>query len=421
MKQRVEQLAIFGGRPLFETGRHVGQPNLPDTSHLLRRIQSVMDSGWLTNNGPQVRAFESRVCDMLKVRHCIAVCNGTTAIQIMARACNLTGEVIVPSMTFIATPHALEWIGLKPIFADVDPVTHTLDPDSVVAAITARTTAILGVHVWGNPCHTDRLQAIADTHRLRLLFDSSHAFGCRINGRSLGTFGDAEAFSFHATKIAHTLEGGVITTNSDELADRCRRLRNFGITGLTEIDDAGINGKLSEVAAAVGLTILDVFPSLVCQNAANAETYRTALRDCRGIRLAASTADDGGNSQYAVATVDESEFGLSRNELVAILRAEGAFARSYFSPGCHRAAPYRDDMSHCPVPLPVTELLLQSVLQFPTGRAVDQQDIWKIAHVVRFTERNSAEIRTRLTASGALQYSHADDPAHQAPQRREAA
>ncbi len=404
MKQHVHQLAAFGGTPLFETPRHVGQPVLPDRETLMRRIENVFDSGWLTNNGPQVQAFESAICELLNVRHCVALCNGTMALQIMARACNLTGEVIVPAMTFIATAHALEWIGLTPVFADVDPVSHTLDPRSVAAAVTSRTTAIMGVHVWGNPCDVAGLQQVASSHRLRLLFDASHAFGCRLNGRSSGSFGDAEAFSFHATKIAHSLEGGAITTNSDDLADRCRLLRNFGITGLTQVDDAGINGKMSEVSAAVGLATLELLAARIAENRANASVYNAEMLTCRGIHPAARTADNGGNAQYVVATVDEPEFGLSRNELLQILRAEGVLARSDFLPGCHQAVPYKNQPQHHPVPLPVTEKLLTQVLQFPTGSAVDAHDIRQIADIIRFAARHAREIRPRLAASNSTHH-----------------
>ena len=410
MKRHVRDLAIFGGSALFRNPRAVGRPNQLDRQAFLRRISDVLDSGQLTNDGPQVRSFESMVRRVAGTRHAIAVCNGTMALQIMAMACGLTGEVIVPAMTFIATAHALKWVGLTPVFADVDRHTHTLNADSVEACISPQTSAILGVHLWGNPCDTDQLRDLAHRHKLPLLFDASHAFGCQTRGFRIGGLGDAEAFSFHATKVLQAVEGGAITTNDDQLAERCRRLRNFGITSLTEISALGTNGKMSEIAAAAGLTSFESFQDVVGSNQRNYDQYQIGTSGIPGLEMMRLTADQFGNAQYIVAHVVESDFGMSRNELLAILRADGVFARSYFEPGCHNAIPYSGKAAHHRTELPVTDQLLTEVVQFPTGTGVEANDITAITDLVRFAQRNSTEVRSLRAAQNTQLRSHPNDP-----------
>jgi len=414
MKQHPTHLGIFGGTPLFNEPLVVGRPDMSSRNAMLERISDVLKSGWLTNNGPVVQEFESAICDQTGAAHCVAVCNGTMALQIMAKACGLTGEVILPAFTYIATAHALEWIGLTPIFADVDPATHTIDVDSVRRCITPQTSAILGVHIWGNPCDVDALQQLANEHHLRLMFDACHAFGCRRHGQAVGTFGEAEAFSFHATKFVHSLEGGAILTQSDELAARMRLMRNFGITGLDTIESCGINGKLSEVSAAAGLTSLATTDERMLHNRNLQRTYTSALQNCPGLDMLSITADQGGNSQYAVAQVDTNRFGLNRDQLLRVLRAEGIFARSYFVPGCHRAAPYASSRAHTPVSLPNTEAILSSVMQLPTGPAVPTGTAARVAEFLIWVQRNSHAICDRLD-SAAPQSNHSADPAFNIP------
>lgn len=413
MKSSTLQLAALGGTPVFPLPLHVGQPNMTSHAQLLADLEDVLKSGWLTNHGPRVRAFEDAVCRVSGARHCIAVCNATTALQIAARALRLTGEVILPAFTFIATAHAMEWIGLTPVFADVDETTHTIDPASAAACISSRTSAIVPVHLWGNVCDTDGLSQLAGRHGLRILFDSSHAFGCRQHGVAVGSFGDAEVFSFHATKLVHSIEGGAIVTNNDELAERCRRLRAFGITGLTEVSDAGINGKMHELSAAAGLRSLEALPQILTANYHNRILYEHSLRNISGVHLQPCPDGLDGNWQYVVARVNETEFGLSRDVLIALLRAEGIFVRSYFAPGCHRSAPYVNDplRRHLKVALPVTEQLVESVLQFPTGLAIEGEDILRIGSLVRFIGQNSAEIRRQIGLRFGQLMFHEADPA----------
>lgn len=381
MKHGVEDLALFGGPKEFEYPLHVGQPNLPDRQRFLDRVQDAFDRRRLTNDGPFLEELEERLATLLGVSHCIAVCNGTTGLQLVATAAGLTGEVIVPSFTFIATPHALRWQHLDPIFCDVDPVTHNLDAKSVERALTERTSAILPVHLWGRPCDIDSLKEIADRRGLMLLFDAAHAFAAGHRGVRIGGFGDAEVFSFHATKMFNTFEGGAITTNDASLAARIRLMRNFGFADYDEVVSLGTNGKMNEVSAAMGLTALESLDELVEANRRNYNSYAEGLREIAGLRLMEYEKEDLPTYQYVVVEVDEEQTGMTRDELQQVLWAENVLCRRYFYPGCHRMDPYRSE----PQPeLPNTERLAARVLSLPTGAAVESYEIERLCDLIRF-------------------------------------
>lgn len=412
MKQAAHKLSIFGGTPVFAAALHVGQPVVHGHDQLLMDINDVFRSGVYTNNGPRLREFELTVARLTGASHCVAVCNATIAIQIAARAMNLTGEVIVPAFTFIATAHALQWIGLTPVFADVDPHTHTLCPDSAAACLGPKTSAILPVHLWGHIAHTERFRQLTEQNGLRLIYDASHAFGCQYRRVAAGNFGHAEVFSFHATKFVHAFEGGAIVTNDGDLANRCRSLRAFGISGLAEITDIGTNGKMHELSACAGLRSIESMPERMLANAANRHAYARCLRSVPGLSLLSVPDENFSNSQYVVLRVDEERFGLTRDQLVRILRAEGVFARSYFNPGCHRAEPYRsaDPGVHVRVPLPVTEMLSATLLQLPTGLAVSADDAQQVGKLLRLIHQRSAEIRRLWTLHEQRLLFHPADP-----------
>ena len=272
--RNITDLAIFGHSPLFPSLHHVGRPNVPDSARLLERIEGILERKWLTNNGPLVQEFERALSEMLDVRHCIATCNATVGLEVAIRALGLSGEVIVPSFTFVATAHALEWLRVTPVFCDVDPESHNLDPRKVEALITDRTTGILGVHLWGRPCDVASLDQIARRHNLTLFFDAAHALGCTLGGQHIGSLGFAEIFSFHATKFINSFEGGAIATNNDELANRIRLMINFGFVDFDKVESLGTNGKMSEVSAAMGLTSLENKRSIVNANCANYQIYK---------------------------------------------------------------------------------------------------------------------------------------------------
>jgi dTDP-4-amino-4,6-dideoxygalactose transaminase len=398
LKSQLHHLAIMGGPPAFPEPLHTGRPNIGDRHKLLARINDLLDRRWFTNNGPFVREFERRVEETLQVRNCIAMCNGTVALQIAIRAMGLTGEVIVPAFTFIATPHALHWQGVTPVFCDVDPRTHTLDPGQVERMITPRTTGIVGVHVWGNPCAIDALTELSRWRNLPLLFDASHAFCCSYRGQMIGNFGSAEVFSFHATKFFNTFEGGAVVTNDDALAAKIRLMKNFGFAGYDEVIHIGMNGKMSEVCAAMGLTGLESLQTFITTNRHNYITYREAFRSIPGLQLFQYNDGDKHNYQYIVLEVDEDVTGIGRDVLIKVLHSERILARRYFYPGCHRMEPYISFFPDAGLRLPETERLCRRVLVLPTGTAVHDAEICTIAQVLRLAIKHGEEL-SALTPS----------------------
>lgn len=391
-----DDLAIFGGAPAFAEPRHVGRPNIGNRERLHERIDDLLDRRWLTNDGPLVREFEQQVAKLAGVEHCVAVANGTVGLELVIRALGLTGEVIVPSFTFIATAHALEWHQIKPVFCDIEPATHNIDPARVEALLTPRTSAILGVHLWGRACDVDRLTEIADRHRLELIFDAAHALGCTSAGRRVGGFGQAEVFSFHATKFINSFEGGAITTGDADLAARLRLMRNFGFADYDQVARLGINAKLTEIAAAMGLTNLESIDDFVDHNRRNYEDYCQALHGLPGMSVLAYGEQERSNYQYVVAEIDPVCSPLARDQLVRLLWSENVLARRYFYPGCHRSEPYRSRDPAAGERLPATEAVADRVLLLPTGSTISHDAIERIATVLRVALANANEVAARL-------------------------
>jgi len=394
MEGSLEELAIFGGVPAFHEKLHVGRPNIGNRERLLKKINQLLDSKWLTNGGPFEQEFEKRIADLLGVRHCISICNGTVALEIAIRASGLTGEVIVPSFTFIATAHALQWQEITPVFCDIDPDTHTLDAAKVEQMITPRTSGIIGVHLWGQSCDVKALTALAHRHGLKLLFDAAHAFGCSYEGRLIGNFGDAEILSFHATKFFNTFEGGAVVTNDDAMAASVRLMRNFGFAGYDEVISVGTNGKMSEISAAMGLTGLESLEEFIAANYRNFKCYQQELADLPGVRLFPYNESERGNYQYIVLEIDQAVTQISRDRLMQVLWAENILARRYFYPGCHRMEPYRSYYSHDAQSLPETEKVAERVLCLPTGASVSPTDVAVIGRIIR-TALQGAEVVNR--------------------------
>jgi dTDP-4-amino-4,6-dideoxygalactose transaminase len=399
MKISLEELAIFGGTPAFQEMLHVGRPNIGNRERLLGRINDLLDRRWLTNHGPYVHEFEQRIADMTGVKHCIAMCNATVALEIAIRAAGLAGEVIVPSMTFIATAHALQWQEITPVFCDVDPKTHNLDPGCVEELITPRTTGIIGVHLWGRPCDVEALAEIARRQNLKLLYDAAHAFGCSHKGRMIGSFGNAEVFSFHATKFFNTLEGGAVVTNDDDLAAKMRLMKNFGFAGLDNVIYIGTNGKMNEVSAAMGLTSLESLDEFIAVNHRNYKQYQHELAGIPGVRLVTHDETEKCNYQYIVLEVDVAVTLVSRNQLVDILWAENVAARRYFYPGCHRMEPYRSYFPHAGLLLPETEKVVERVLVLPSGTAVGPDEISQVCQIIRVAVMNAEDVQERMGTS----------------------
>jgi dTDP-4-amino-4,6-dideoxygalactose transaminase len=375
-------LAINGAPPAFDTPLHVGRPNIGNREEFLQRVNQILDNEWLTNNGPMVQEFEQQVASRLGVKHCIAMCNGTIALEIAIRALGMKGEVIVPSWTFVATAHALYWQGITPVFADIDPTTHNLDPDAVRRMITPLTTGIIGVHLWGRAAPIAELQRIADEHKLRLLFDAAHAFGSTYRGQLIGRFGDCEVLSFHATKFFNCFEGGAVVTNNEHLAQTTRLMRNFGFHGYDNVIHPGTNGKMVEICAAMGLTNLDVTDQIVRENQSNHSAYKSALQGISGISLLDYDTAEKNSHHYIVLEVDES-CPATRDEIVAALQAENILARKYFWPGAHMMQPYGALFPHAKLTLPNTEKIARRVIVLPNGNKMSKSDIQVIASVVR--------------------------------------
>ncbi len=390
------KLAILGGTPAFHEPLHVGRPNIGSQAMFQSRVEQIFDRRWLTNNGPMVKEFERRIGALVGVKHCVAICNATVALEIAIRAAGLSGEVIVPSYTFIATAHALQWQQITPVFCDIDPATHNIDPDRIEALITPRTTGILATHVWGRPCDIDSLQRIADRHGLKLLFDAAHAFGCSYRQQMIGCFGLAEVFSFHATKFINSFEGGAVLTNNDQLAETMRYMRNFGFADMDQVDYIGTNGKVSEICAAMGLTSLESMEEFIQCNRVNYLEYQKSLADIPGIRLRTYDDNERNNFQYIVIEIDDKVTGICRDALVATLTADNVLARKYFWPGCHRMQPYRVLYPNSDRQLEQTERVSAGVIVLPTGTAVSPSDIGVVCGILHSAVYYAEQIQATL-------------------------
>jgi dTDP-4-amino-4,6-dideoxygalactose transaminase len=361
-KRNVRDLAILGGKAAFKQQLYVGRPNIGNRERLLDRINDILDRRWLTNQGPFVCEFETRISEILGVKHCIATCNATIGLAIAIRALGMTGEVIIPSFTFVATAHALQWQQVSPVFGDIDERSHNLDPRRVESLITPRTTGILATHLWGRPC---------------------------------------EVFSFHATKFLNTFEGGAIVTNDDDLAEKIRLMTNYGFAGYDRVIHLGINGKMSEIAAAMGLTGLESMAEFIVINRDHYKRYLRALKDIPGIEMIRYDEDERNNYQYIVLEIDETKTHISRDLITSALHAENVLARRYFYPGCHRMEPYRSYSPHAELLLSATEQLSERVLSLPTGTTVDANDIDLICDLIRFLVAQGAVISEQVSASTA--------------------
>ena len=361
---------------------YVGRPNIGNRERFLQRVNEMFDRRWLSNDGPLLKEFEQRITEVIGVKNAIAVCNATAGIELASRALDLKGEVIMPSYTFVATAHAFQWQEITPVFADMEPTTHNIDPAKIEALITPRTTGIVGVHVWGRACDTRAIERIAANHNLKVMYDASHAFGCSDGGRMLGSFGDCEVFSFHATKFINCFEGGVVTTNNDELAEKMRLMRNFGFVDFDKVVYLGINGKMSEVCAAMGLTNLEAMDEIIAVNKRNYLAYCEELRFVPGVSVLQYDPSEKNNYQYLVIEVDPNVCPRKRDEIIEALHAKNVIARKYFWPGCHRMEPYRTTQPNAAKNLRETERVAAQVIVLPTGQTVDEETISRVCGII---------------------------------------
>lgn len=396
MKATLNDLAIFGGKKLFGSILPVGQINIPPWSDFEKLVNEIFDRRYYSNHGVLAQKFEEQLCELFKTRHAITVTNATIGLSLACKALQLPagGKVIVPSFTFAATVQALSWAGLKPVFCDIDPQSHNITAQTVSPLLSTQDIcAILGVNLWGNPCDIEGLKNISDNYGIPIFFDSAHAVGCSHNGTPFGSFGNCEIFSFHATKVLSATEGGCITTNDDDLAEKLRNLRSsYGRTYNVPIP-INANGRFSELQAAFGLLSLKDFNKNCLNNKKKMHLYSTELKKIPGIRLLLPNKKEKHNYQYVVLEVDPSDFGISRDRLITLLEAENIMARRYFVPGMHRTTPYSKICRAPSRDLNITENLCKKVMQLPSGEMVSTDEIKQICALIDFIYNHRKKLK----------------------------
>lgn len=397
MKRNISSLAVFSGKPTFDSPLPVGQMNFAEWERFESAFRGIFARRYYTNHGPLVQELEARLCNMLGVKHAICTTNATIALLIAAKALELHGKVVVPAFTFAATVQSLTWAGIEPIFCDVNPVTHHITPELVEPLLDDSVSAVLAVHLWGNVCDIEGLSQIAAKKNIHLYFDAAHAFGSTCNNIPAGSFGDMEIFSFHGTKVINAAEGGCISTNNDYLAERLRNIRSsYGIRGTVYPNIMTSNGRMSEAQAALALLSLEDYDKNSQLNRDRFERYISHLKILPGFKFISVKSDEKSNYQYVVAEVDHEAFGISRDELVYILKAENILCRKYFAPGLHRCPPYNEQYPHFLNSLPNTDILCSKVIQFPSGQLITMEDIHTISTLVIYIHEHASDIRERL-------------------------
>ncbi len=356
----------------------VTSPLLPDLSELVKSLEQIWKYKWLTNCGPFHQKLEVELCEYLKVKHLSLFTNGTLPLITALQALHITGEVITTPYSFVATTHAIWWNGLKPVFVDVDPVTCNINPEKIEEAITPQTTAIMPVHVYGTPCDTERIQAIADKHGLKVIYDAAHAFGVEVNGKSVLEAGDMSTLSFHATKVYNTVEGGALIMYDKETKRYIDYLRNFGFSGETEIVAPGINSKMDEMRAAYGLINLKQANAAIESRRQVAMWYRDALKDVKGISYLNDMPNVRHNYAYFPIFVDADVYGMTRDELYAKMKAGNVLGRRYFYPLISNLAVYRSLESAAPSHLPVANKIADSVICLPMYAGLTKEEAERV-------------------------------------------
>ncbi len=357
----------------------VTSPLLPPLEEFHKLLEDIWQRKWITNNGHYHRELEKALAEYLGVSYISLFTNGTLPLITALQALRITGEVITTPYSFVATTHSIWWNGIKPVFVDVDPVTGNLDPDKIEAAITPRTTAIMPVHVYGTPCDTERIQAIADKYGLKVIYDAAHAFGVRVNGESILKAGDISTLSFHATKTYNTVEGGALVCHDAAMKQRIDYLKNFGFAGETEVVAPGINSKMDEVRAAYGLLSLRYVDSAIEARRKVAEQYRATLRGVPGLRIMEDVPGVTHNYSYFPIFVNAAEFGKTRDELYYSLKEQGILARRYFYPLISTFSTYRGLPSAAPANLPVATRMADEVLCLPLHHELSAEEV---AHII---------------------------------------
>ena len=361
----------------------VTSPLLPPLGEFQEILADIWQRKWITNNGYYHQQLEKALAEYLEIPYICLFTNGTLPLITALQALRITGEVITTPYSFVATTHSIWWNGIKPVFVDIDPVTGNLDPDKIEAAITPRTTAIMPVHVYGSPCDTERIQAIADKYGLKVIYDAAHAFGVRVNGESILKAGDISTLSFHATKTYNTVEGGALVCHDAAMKQRIDYLKNFGFAGETEVVAPGINSKMDEVRAAYGLLSLRYVDSAIEARRKVAEQYRSALHGIRGLRILEDLPGVTHNYSYFPVFINSDEFGETRDELYFRLKENNILGRRYFYPLISSFSTYRGFPSAAPGNLPVATRMANEVICLPLHHELSDEDIEKIIITVK--------------------------------------
>ena len=361
----------------------VTSPLLPDLDEFNDLLKRIWDKKWITNNGSFHKELEAALCEYLKVPYISLFTNGTLPLMCALQALRITGEVITTPYSFVATTHSLWWNGIKPVFVDIDPETCNLDPDKIEAAITPKTTAIMPVHVYGKPCDTGRIQAIADTYGLKVIYDAAHAFGVEVNGKSILNAGDMSTLSFHATKVYNTIEGGALVYHDEKTKKRIDYLKNFGFADEVTIVAPGINGKMDEVRSAYGLLNLKQVDAAIEGRKQVAVKYREGLRNIKGIRVMEDMPGIRHNYSYFPIFIDAEEYGMTRDELYFRMKEWNILGRRYFYPLITEFSTYRGLESANPVHLHVAVKMADSVICLPMYYGLTENDIAKILNCIQ--------------------------------------
>lgn len=356
----------------------VTSPLMPPLNEFTPYLEDIWKRKWLTNNGHYHQELEKALCEYLKVPYISLFTNGTLPLICALQAMRITGEVITTPYSFVATTHALWWNGIKPVFVDIDPATGNIDPDKIEAAITPKTTAIMPVHVYGQPCDIKRIQDIADTYGLKIIYDAAHAFGVEKEGESIINAGDMATLSFHATKVYSTIEGGAIVCHDAQTKQRIDYIKNFGFANETTVVAPGINGKLDEVRAAYGLLSLKYVDEAIQRRKQVAMSYKNALKDIPGIRYLNETPDVKHNYSYFPIFVNEKKYGISRDALYEKMKLSGVYGRRYFYPLISTFSTYRGLDSASRSNLPEAYKMADEVICLPMHHALSDNDVERV-------------------------------------------
>ena len=362
---------------------YVTQPSLPDLDRFKEELENIWESKWLTNNGKYHEQFEHALKEFLDVENVSLFTNGTIALIIALKALRITGEVITTPYSFVATTHALHWNGIKPVFCDIRREDFNIDTEKIEALITPATTAIMPVHVYGNPCNHSRIQEIADIYGLKVIYDAAHAFGVEFQNNSILNWGDLSVLSFHATKTFNTIEGGAIITKSSALKKRLDYFKNFGFAGETRVIGYGINGKMNELISAYGILQLDNIETDIKKRKYIANWYRNALKNIPGLSIYYDFPEVTHNYTYFPILIDPSVFPLTRDELYARFKHHNIYTRRYFYPLISQFPAYKELASASKENLPIATQLTKQVLCLPIHASLSEQDLQRIVEVIK--------------------------------------